>query len=106
MDVKALGENPVSPVEKRGQTESKVSHSSSDGARPVALGSGDGASKVEPVHRKPRIKVFVDEATKRPGFVVVDDETGEIIREVPPEEVLKLAAKMKQMAGFLLDEVV
>ncbi len=106
MDVKALGQNPVSSVEKRDQAEPKVSHASSDGAHPFALDSGEGATKVEPVQRKPRIKVFVDEATKRPGFVVVDDESGEVIREVPPEEVLKLAAKMKQMAGFILNEVV
>lgn len=106
MDVKALGENPVSTVEKRGQAEPKVSHASSDGARSSVLDSGEGATRVEPVQRKPRIKVFVDENTKRPGFVVVDDESGEIIREVPPEEVLRLAAKMKQMAGFILNEVV
>lgn len=106
MDVKALGQNPVSSVEKRGQAEPKVSHASSDGAHSVALDSGEGAARVEPVQRKPRIKVYVDEATKRPGFVVVDDDSGEIIREVPPEEVLRLAAKMKQMAGFILNEVV
>lgn len=106
MDVNTLGQNPASSVEKRGHSEPKASQHSSDGAASTSLDTGEGTLRVEPVQRKPRIKVFVDEATKRPGFVVVDDETGETIREVPPEEVLKLAAKMKKMAGFLLNEVV
>ena len=106
MDIKALGQNPVSPVEKRSQAEPKVSQHASDETLVASLEPGDGAPRVEPVQRKPRIKVFVDEATKRPGFVVVDDETGETIREVPPEEVLRLAARLKQMAGFILHEVV
>ncbi len=33
---------------------------------------------------------------------VISHETGEVIREIPPEEMLKLAEKMEEMAGGLL----
>ncbi len=106
MDVKALGHDPVDPADKRQPTEPKVSKSVSGEPRPLRGGSEAGPSRVEPVYRRPRIKVFVDDDTGRPAFLVIDDETGEVIREVPPEEVLELAARMKQMVGYLLDEVV
>lgn len=34
---------------------------------------------------------------------VVDSENGEVIRQIPAEEVLKLRKKMGQMQGLLLD---
>ena len=106
MDVKALAHNPEDPVDKRQPTEPKVSKSVAGEPRPLRGGSEEGPSKVEPVHRRPRIKVFVDDETGRPAFLVIDDESGELIREIPPEEILELAAKMKQMVGYLVDEVV
>ncbi len=106
MDVKALAHNPEDPVDKRQPAKPKVSKSVSGEPRHLQGESEAGPSKVEPVHRRPRIKVFVDDETGRPAFLVIDDESGELIREIPPEEVLELAAKMKQMVGYLVDEVV
>lgn len=80
MDVKALAHNPEDPVEKRQPAEPKVSKSVSGEPRPLRGGSEAGPSRVEPVQRRPRIKVFVDEDTGRPAFLVIDDETGEAIR--------------------------
>ncbi len=53
-----------------------------------------------------RIKAFVDDETGRPGFVVIDDASGEVVREIPAEEALALAAKLKQMTGLLVKEAV
>ena len=106
MDGKALGHDPVDPADKRQPAEPKVSKSVSGEPRPLRGGSEAGPSRVETVQQRPRIKVFVDEDTGRPAFLVIDDETGELIREIPPEEVLELAARMKQMVGYLVDEVV
>ncbi|MCH7923412.1 MAG: flagellar protein FlaG [Nitrospinae bacterium] len=53
-----------------------------------------------------RIKAFVDDETGRPGFVVFDGTSGEVVREIPPEEALALAAKLKQMTGLLVNEAV
>ena len=38
------------------------------------------------------------------AFTVVDKETGNVIREVPPEEVQALAEKMDQLRGALVDK--
>ncbi len=35
---------------------------------------------------------------------VLSRETGEVIREIPPEELLNLASKMEEVAGVLLNK--
>jgi flagellar protein FlaG len=39
----------------------------------------------------------VDEGTERIVVKVVDDSTGEIVRQIPPEEILRLKAHFKDM---------
>jgi flagellar protein FlaG len=36
----------------------------------------------------------------------VNRETGEVIREIPPEKFLDMVAKLQELAGILVDEVV
>jgi len=36
-------------------------------------------------------------------MTVVDKETGEMIREVPPQQVLDLMAKIEELMGILFD---
>lgn len=45
----------------------------------------------------------VEESLGRPIMVVTNPETGEIIRQVPGEEVQKMAAAITQGGGQLLD---
>ena len=35
---------------------------------------------------------------------VINSETNEVIREIPPEKILDLVAKMWELAGILVDE--
>jgi len=35
---------------------------------------------------------------------VTDESTGEVIREIPPSEVLDLAARLEEMVGLLFDQ--
>ncbi len=44
------------------------------------------------------------EATKRVSIKVMDKETNEVIREIPPEETLEMVEKMWELAGILVDE--
>lgn len=44
------------------------------------------------------------EETNRVSIKVLDDETKEVIREIPSEEALELVQKMWEMAGILVDE--
>jgi len=46
----------------------------------------------------------IHEATKQIMVKVIDKESGEIIREIPPEKNLDFLAKMWEMAGLLVDE--
>lgn len=46
----------------------------------------------------------IHEATKQISIKVLDTETKEVIREIPPEKVLDMVAKMWEMAGIMVDE--
>ena len=51
-----------------------------------------------------RFEFSIHEGTKEIMVKVLDDVTGEIIREIPPEKILDLVAKMWEMAGLFVDE--
>lgn len=44
------------------------------------------------------------EETKRVSIKVIDAETEEVIREIPPEETLEMISKMWELAGLMVDE--
>ncbi len=46
----------------------------------------------------------IHDQTKEIMIKVIDQETGTIIREIPPEKILDMVAKMWEMAGILVDE--
>jgi flagellar protein FlaG len=46
----------------------------------------------------------VHEKTNQIMVKIVDKESGDIIREVPPEKTLDLFAKILELAGLLIDE--
>jgi flagellar protein FlaG len=52
------------------------------------------------------IQFSVHEPTGRTIIRVVDKETEDLIREIPPEEFLDLVAKLDEMIGILFDRKV
>lgn len=46
----------------------------------------------------------VHEKTNRVMVKVIDTDTKEIVREIPPEKILDMVAQMWEMAGILVDE--
>lgn len=48
----------------------------------------------------------VHEETDRIVVKVVDKDTGKIIKEIPPEEILELAARIERFLGVFIDEKV
>ena len=50
-----------------------------------------------------KVKINVDQATGKHVIKVIDRETEEVVREVPPEEMLKLEASIDRMIGLLFD---
>ncbi|MFB3901893.1 MAG: flagellar protein FlaG [Acidobacteriota bacterium] len=60
---------------------------------------------VEPVQLKELLQVVIDEKTNRLYVQVVDRETGEVLREIPPEELRKLRELVEQLNGRVLDTI-
>lgn len=50
-----------------------------------------------------RLKFEVDKVTGRTVIQVINPETEKVIREIPPEETLKVAAFLKQQASQIID---
>lgn len=50
------------------------------------------------------LRFSIHEATHTIMVRVVDTRTGEVIREIPPEQILNAVAKMQEMLGLLFDE--
>ncbi|OME67336.1 hypothetical protein BSK65_20285 [Paenibacillus odorifer] len=50
------------------------------------------------------LQVSIHEKTHDIMVKVLNKDTGELIREVPPEKTLDLVAKMMEIAGILIDE--
>lgn len=51
-----------------------------------------------------KFEYSIHEETKEIMVKVIDSETDEVIREIPPEKILDMVAKMWEMAGILVDE--
>lgn len=62
---------------------------------------------VEEMNRKmanSEAKFGIHEATNRVTIKIIDKDTKEVIKELPPEKTLDLIAKTLEMAGLLVDE--
>ncbi len=49
------------------------------------------------------LQFSLHEATGRTMVKVINKDTDDLIREIPPEEILNLAAKLDEMVGVLFD---
>ncbi len=51
-----------------------------------------------------RFEYTIHEKTKEIMVKVIDAETNEVIREIPPEKILDLVATIWEMMGLIIDE--
>lgn len=51
-----------------------------------------------------RFEFAIHEKTKEIMIKVIDADTNEIIREIPPEKTLDMVAKMWELSGIMVDE--
>jgi len=61
------------------------------------------ANKQMKPHRT-RFEFNYHEESKRVSITVRDEETSEVIKEIPPEQALEMLEKLWEIAGFLVDE--
>ena len=59
-------------------------------------------AKIRPTHTECQFSYH--EETKRISIKVLDQDSGEVIREIPPEKTLDMIAKTLELAGILVDE--
>ncbi|QDH20844.1 flagellar protein FlaG [Saccharibacillus brassicae] len=52
------------------------------------------------------LEINIHEKTHQLMIKVLNKESGELIREIPPEKTLDLVAKMMEIAGILVDQKV
>ncbi|MFW6093475.1 MAG: flagellar protein FlaG [Pseudomonadota bacterium] len=50
------------------------------------------------------LRFHEDEASGRVVIAVVDADTGEIIRRIPPEQAVRMAENLQRLDGLLADE--
>ena len=72
----------------------------------VARKMKDAIDKVNEkiVPSKTRCEFSYHEETKRVSIKVIDQNTEEVIKEIPPEETLDMLSKIWELAGLLVDE--
>lgn len=58
--------------------------------------------KIRPTHTSCQFSYH--EKTNRITIKVIDDDTEEVIREIPPEKALDMLAKTLELEGILVDE--
>lgn len=51
-----------------------------------------------------RFEFSIHEKTKEIMVKIIDTETDEVIREIPPEKILDMVAMMWEMVGIIVDE--
>jgi uncharacterized FlaG/YvyC family protein len=96
------------------QTRPQVPHASPAVADPATnLAQDQRTPKVQEALEKlmrqglpSNTKLEIEKDKKTGTFIYrsVDPETGEVVRQWPPEEILKLRAALRDMEGLLVDE--
>lgn len=59
-------------------------------------------NKIE-IHNN-RLEFSIHEKTKEIMVKVIDKETEEVVKEIPPEKILDIVAGLMELAGLLVDE--
>ncbi len=56
------------------------------------------------MNHQTRCEFSYHEETKRVSIKILDAETNEVIKEIPPEETLDMLTKLWEVAGIMVDE--
>jgi flagellar protein FlaG len=73
---------------------------SSDALREIAKDLQSGLNMIHNVD----LQFSVHASSGRMMVIVKEASTGQVIREIPPREILNLAAKLDEMIGLIFDE--
>lgn len=102
---------PTEAVGLQGRSEGAIVSSAATKEEVVELDDPVIEELLESVNRRlitadKRLQFLIHEETGRVQLKVVERFTGEVIREVPPEKLLDLVARIHELIGLLIDETV
>ncbi|MCR5154595.1 MAG: flagellar protein FlaG [Lachnospiraceae bacterium] len=109
----ARPEENIERATKLAQTVVKTASETEDNAQESIMNSEEASRKMKSAIDKVNTKMAptrtkcefsYHEETKRVSIKVIDKDTEEVIREIPPEETLDMLTKMWEIAGLLVDE--
>ena len=85
-------------------TKSKETDSSKE--RPTEKQIKDAITQINNKikERRTRCEFTYNEESNRISIKMIDEATDEVIKEIPPEDTIKMANKLWEMAGMLIDE--
>lgn len=95
---------PVSKTVSKSEKENQGNGGRKKEHAPSEATISDSVARANRHMEKTRCEYSYHEKTKRVSIKVLDDETGEVIREIPPEKSLDMLQKMWEMAGIMVDE--
>ena len=102
LEISAVGTNLPVP---RQEAESSAPKRSSEEDRPKKLAPANQLSSA-PVPKTNRSVTFeVDSKSNQLYIKIVDRETGEVVKQIPPETLRKMAKQIEQMTGNILDTI-
>lgn len=103
----------VKPVQKvdttSGARKDGGSGAGQPGSKDAGLGQEQARALVSEVQNyldnlNIQLHFQLDERTGDPVVQVMDSESGDLIRQIPPEELLALRGKLEELRGILLDQ--
>lgn len=117
---KVVAKEPIVTAQAVSSTResTQISDSAKSNEKKEEQGDGSSGKEKEPAQSSINAAISVlnsqiakthcayayDEVTRRVSIKVYDDETDELIREVPPEKSLEALKKMWEIAGIIIDE--
>jgi flagellar protein FlaG len=94
--VNTLGSNQTGREQKNGQKDDAASEKQIKNA----ISKANNKLKAQ----RTRCEFSYNVGTKSVSIKVLDEETEEVIKEIPPKEALEMIEKMWELAGLLVDE--
>lgn len=82
--------------------DSKIQTTEKQAASPKSV--EDAVKRANNKISKTHCEFSYNEDVNRVSITVYDDATGEVVREIPPEESLKMLEKMWEITGLMVDE--
>lgn len=70
----------------------------------LQMAVSDANNKMKMKQSKTKAEFSYHEPTKSVSIKIMDEDTNEVIKEIPPQETLDMIVKMWELAGIMVDE--